>query len=294
MIVALALTASLTVTPTSRAMQPGEPVLLTVTSDRPLSAVHATAFGQTTPGYEMSVADKREWRVLIGIDLDVKPGAYEVKVTAASADGPLETAIQLNVRPKTFPTRRLSVDEAFVNPPASARPRIDAEAKETAAIFDQAGASRLWDTFVRPVPQPANSAFGTRSVFNGQPRNAHSGADFLSPAGTPVKAAASGRVVLAKSLYYSGNTVIIDHGLGVFSLFAHLSRIDVRVGDDVAGGRVVGLVGATGRVTGAHLHWTVRVAGARVDPLAVLTLLGPRAPRPVRAPRPSPRRQWRW
>ena len=293
MTVALALAAALTVTPAARAMQPGEPVLLTITSDRPLAAVRATAFGRTTPGYPSSATDGREWRVLIGIDLDATPGSYPVKVTAASPDGPLETAIQLDVRPKTFPTRRLSVDEAFVNPPASARPRIDAESKETAAIFDLVGPSRLWDTFVRPVPQPANSAFGTRSVFNGQPRSAHSGADFLSPAGTPVKAAAAGRVVLAKNLYYSGNSLIIDHGLGVFSFFAHLSRIDVRAGDDIATGRVVGLVGATGRVTGAHLHWTVRVAGARVDPLAVLAILGS-ASRPSRRPRPAPPLQQRW
>jgi murein DD-endopeptidase MepM/ murein hydrolase activator NlpD len=129
------------------------------------------------------------------------------------------------------------------------------------------------------VPQPANSAFGTRSVFNGQPRNAHSGADFLSPAGTPVKAAGAGRVMLAKNLYYSGNTVIIDHGLGVFSLFAHLSRIDVAAGDTVTETQIVGLVGATGRVTGAHLHWTVRIAGARVDPLGVLAVLSRAAPK---------------
>jgi murein DD-endopeptidase MepM/ murein hydrolase activator NlpD len=136
----------------------------------------------------------------------------------------------------------------------------------------------LWTRFIRPVPQRANSAFGTRSVFNGEPRNAHSGADFLSPAGTPVKSAASGRVMLAKNLYYSGNTVIVDHGLGVFSMFAHLSRIDVKPGTDVTEGQVVGLVGATGRVTGPHLHWTARVSGARVDPLALLAVLSPRPP----------------
>jgi murein DD-endopeptidase MepM/ murein hydrolase activator NlpD len=280
MLAAFAVAATLTVTPASRAMQPGEPVLLTITSELPITDVKVRAFQTDTPAFMPDPANPRSWRALIGIDLDDKPGAYSVHVTASSAQGPLDKYIHLYVASKKFPTRRLSVDEAFVNPPESARARIDAESKETAAIFESGATSRLWTTFVRPVPQPANSAFGTRSVFNGQRRNAHSGADFLSPAGTPVKAAASGRVRLAKNLYYSGNTVIIDHGLGVFSLFAHLSRIDVAAGDTVTESTVIGLVGATGRVTGPHLHWTVRVAGARVDPLGVLAVLSkPSAPK---------------
>ena len=118
------------------------------------------------------------------------------------------------------------------------------------------------------------SRFGTRSIFNGQARNPHSGADFMSPAGTPIQAPNAGRVALARDLYFSGNTIVIDHGLGVFSLLAHLSAFDVREGDTVAAGQVVGRVGATGRVTGPHLHWAVRVADARIDPLALLALLG--------------------
>lgn len=271
--------ATLTVTPAARAMQPGEPVLLTIASEHALTSVTVTAFQIDTAGFERDPANPRVWNALIGIDLDTSPGAYMVRVVAATAQGPVESRIRLAVLPKKFPTRRLSVDDAFVNPPESARGRIDAESQETAAIFAAAATTRLWSSFIRPVPQPANSAFGTRSVFNGQPRNAHSGADFLSPAGTPVKAAGSGRVMLAKNLYYSGNTVIIDHGLGVFSLFAHLSRIDVTRGSVVTGADVVGLVGATGRVTGAHLHWTVRVSGARVDPLALLAVLARPAPK---------------
>lgn len=282
----LILAAALTVTPVSRAMQPGEPVLLTITSESSLSSISVTSFQTETAGYQPDPANSRVWHALVGIDLDTPPGVYTITVSATSAVGKLEHALQIKVIAKRFPTRRLSVDDAFVNPPESARVRIDAESKETGAIFASSAATRLWTTFIRPVSQAANSAFGTRSVFNGQPRNAHSGADFLSPAGTPVKAAAAGRVMLAKNLYYSGNTVIVDHGIGVFSLFAHLSRIDVNAGAGVTATEVVGLVGATGRVTGPHLHWTVRVAGARVDPLGVLALLAQPAakpsPRPVR------------
>ncbi len=142
-------------------------------------------------------------------------------------------------------------------------------------IWDHPAPQRLWASlFVRPVPDPANSAFGTRSVYNGEPRSPHSGADFLSPTGRPVKAPNAGRVRLAASLYFTGNTVIIDHGLGLFSLLAHLSEIDVKDGEEVTAGQIIGKVGATGRVTGPHLHWTVRDNNARVDPLSLLFLLG--------------------
>jgi murein DD-endopeptidase MepM/ murein hydrolase activator NlpD len=111
-------------------------------------------------------------------------------------------------------------------------------------------------------------------VFNGQRRSPHNGADFPAGTGTPVKAPNAGRIVAARDLYFSGQTVIIDHGTGLFSTLAHLSRIDVREGDSVEPGDVVGLVGATGRVTGPHLHWALRVSGARVDPMSALAVLG--------------------
>jgi len=124
------------------------------------------------------------------------------------------------------------------------------------------------------VPGAANSVFGTRSIYNGEPRSPHSGADFQGAPGTPVKAPNSGRVVLAGDLYFTGNTVVIDHGAGLFSLFAHLRAINVHEGDSVTTGAVLGELGATGRVTGPHLHWAVRITGARVDPLSLLALLG--------------------
>lgn len=275
MIAAIALAAALTMTPTARAMQPGELVLLDVASTAPLTAVRARAFNTETAGFAPDAADPLHWRVVIGIDLDATLGKHAVVVTGTSATGPVEATYQLTVIAKKFPTRRLTVDPNFVNPPADAMPRIEAEQKEQNAIWAASALERLWSgPFVPPVTDPANSAFGTRSIFNGQPRGSHSGADFLSPSGRPVKAPNAGRVVLAKNLYYSGNCVIIDHGLGVFTYFAHFSKINVVVGDMVTPGQVVGLVGATGRVTGAHLHWTLRVAGARVDPLALLALLG--------------------
>ena len=144
----------------------------------------------------------------------------------------------LVVKPKSFPTRRLTVDDAFVNPPPAVTKRIEDEA---ARLSGHLGRRRRrngcgTDSFVRPVPQEANSRFGSRSILNGQAMSPHGGADFASPEGTPIKAPNAGRVVLADDLYYTGGTVVIDHGLGLVSLFAHLSRVDVREGQMVERG----------------------------------------------------------
>jgi murein DD-endopeptidase MepM/ murein hydrolase activator NlpD len=259
---------SVTITTRSRAVAPGEIVIVTITSTVPIAAPAVRAFNQPLSPYAVN---DRTWRVLVGIDVDVAPGKHPVTVEAG-ADRLTHTLVVVS---KPFPTRRLTVDDAFVNPPESAQKRIAEESNLVAAIWKSSTPEALWKApFVRPVPQSANSAFGTRSVFNGQRRGAHGGADFPSPAGTPVKAPSGGRIVLVRNLYFAGNTVIIDHGLGLFSYFAHLSDMTVAEGDLVEPGAAVGHVGATGRVTGPHLHWMVRVGGARVDPLSLLALLG--------------------
>jgi murein DD-endopeptidase MepM/ murein hydrolase activator NlpD len=254
----------------ARAQQPGELVVLSIAGAGPGDRVRVRAFDRDVLAYRTPDGD---WRALIGIDLDVKPGTYPVSIDVGSP--PREIVEALGVAPRVFRTRRLTVDEAFVTPPADQTERIAREAKLLESVWSAPAREPLWSgPFVRPVPQEANSAFGTRSIFNGKPRTAHGGADFLSPSGTPVHAPNGGRVVVARNLYFSGNTVIIDHGLGLFSMLAHFSAIDVAEGATVTSGQVVGRVGATGRVTGPHLHWAVRAGGARVDPLSVLTVLG--------------------
>jgi hypothetical protein len=256
----------------SRSLQPGELVVLSIELPEAAGQVHVRAFNRDVIAYPDG---DRMWRALVGIDLDVKPGAYPVTADAGSGASRVHGVYDLHVVPRVFRTRRLTVDEGFVTPPASEQARIDREAKLLADTWNASAPQRQWTTaFVRPVPHEANSAFGTRSIFNGKPRNAHGGADFLSPAGTPIHAPNAGRIAIARNLYFSGNTVVIDHGLGLFSMLAHMSAIDVHEGDHVAAGQVLGRVGATGRVTGPHLHWAVRAGGARVDPLSVLALLG--------------------
>jgi murein DD-endopeptidase MepM/ murein hydrolase activator NlpD len=254
-----------------RALTPGELVVLTITVDGTPSSVRVNAFRKVIPTYKTEGG----WRALVGIDLDQRPGRYLVEVEADVGSTVLRQSRALVVAPKKFPTRTLRVDPAFVNPSPTEMTRIRADQAFLADAYARPAATRLWSApFVRPVPNEANSSFGSRSIFNGEPRSPHGGTDFLSPSGTPIKAPNAGRVVCARDLYFTGNTIIIDHGLGLFSMLAHLSRLDVKEGDEVIPSQIVGLVGATGRVTGPHLHWALSVNGARVDPLSALALLG--------------------
>jgi murein DD-endopeptidase MepM/ murein hydrolase activator NlpD len=253
----------------ARTMRPGEVMLVSVTAPGDASAVQVTAFDRTTLAYQLAAG---RWNALIGIDLDQAAGDYTI---AASVDGGRVTAEKaVAIVPRAFPTRTLRVNPDFVNPPPALQARIEDESRFTQTLLAAVTPERLWTGAFRvPVPHKANSRFGSRSVFNGEPRNPHAGTDFLSPAGTPIRAPNAGRVVAARDLFFSGRTVILDHGLGVYSQLAHMSRIDVAEGDTVQAGQVVGRVGATGRVTGAHLHWGLRVGEARVDPLSLLAVM---------------------
>jgi murein DD-endopeptidase MepM/ murein hydrolase activator NlpD len=262
-----------TLTVKARAIEPGELMIVTVTVPAEPISISVSAFGRTARAYRTGA---RRYAALVGIDLDQTAGDYTVSAAVETAAGASTSASRsIIVRPKTFRTRTLRVDPGFVNPPADLLERIARENELLQHAYANSEPARLWSApFLRPVPQPANSAFGTRSIFNGEPRSPHAGTDFLSPAGTSVKAPNAGRVVIARELFFSGNTVVIDHGLGLFSLLAHLSRIDVHEGDVVERGALVGLVGATGRVTGPHLHWAVRAGDARVSALSLLALVG--------------------
>jgi murein DD-endopeptidase MepM/ murein hydrolase activator NlpD len=272
-------------------LQPGGVFLVTLQSVVPL--VHATAhvfdadvpLDATEAGVGIGVGGAREtagatgaattWQALVGIDLDVKPGSYPVTVVAVEAVSSRTVTIdtRVQVRPRRFPTRRLRVAPRFVDPPADEVTRIVAEAARLTEVFASRTPRQWHGPFRAPAPGTPNSNFGLRSVFNGQARNPHAGVDYRGPTGLPIAAPDAGTVVLAENLYFTGNTVIVDHGAGLFSLFAHLSQIGVTPDQRLAQGDVVGQLGATGRVTGPHLHWAIRLRGARVDPLAVIAAL---------------------
>lgn len=252
----------------ARGVQPGEVVRLTIDTATRFETLAVEAFGVEFQPYRVS--DTR-WQVLIGIDLDVAPGRHVVSFVGTHPPETFLTTRTLIVEPKEFRTRRLTVEPQYVEPPPDVADRIVREAERLNAIWASRTPERLWvEPFVRPVPDPPNSAFGSRSIYNNVPRSPHGGTDFLSPTGRPVRSPNHGRVVLAEDLYFTGGTVVVDHGLGLVSLFAHLSAISVRPGTVVAPGDELGRVGATGRVTGPHLHWTVRLNGTRVDPLSLV------------------------
>ena len=257
----------------AREVAPGELVVVRVAADEPLSAVEGRIFDRRVGFYRESSGD---WHGLVGVDLDVEPGLHDLQllVTAVSGGRTVEVLHRLGVGDKSYPTRQLRVAPRYVEPPPEVAERIARESREQQAIFVSSSPDRLWrGAWGRPVPGAATSAFGSRSVFNGQPRNPHSGADFRASEGTPIAAPNHGRVVLTGDTYFSGGSVILDHGWGLYSYFAHLSEIMVEEGALIEPGQVVGKAGSTGRGTGPHLHWTVRLNGARVDPLSLLELL---------------------
>ena len=259
-----------------RSLSPGEPIEITVRVPAAVTAVSARLGDRPVPIWPVS---GRVWRGFAGLDADQEPGSLPLTVTATPERGAALThALTIDVGPASFVERRLTVAPRYVDPPASERPRIAAERARLHALYERVTADLRPGDFAPPVPHRRSSPFGVRSIFNGVPRDRHAGLDFASPAGATIRAPADGRVVLVDDLYFTGRTVVIDHGQGLYSVFAHLQRTLVREGLEVARGARLGTVGATGRATGPHLHWSVRLGGARVDPAALLELLPPPAP----------------
>jgi murein DD-endopeptidase MepM/ murein hydrolase activator NlpD len=257
----------------ARAVQPGEVVIVRAKTSE--SADTVTGPSPAEPLRFARTADPLVWEAVLGVDVAAKAGPVRLTVRVERGGASAEAAHTLVVAPKTFPARRITVDPKFLDPPASELPRIEREAKKMAAVLAVASPARLWSgRFAAPAPGPVTSGFGRVSIINGRRRTPHTGTDFQAAVGTPVTAPNAGVVVLSESLYFAGEAVIVDHGLGVFSFLAHLSRRDVAVGDPVKAGEVVGLSGVTGRITGPHLHWSVRVGSARVDPMSLLAVLG--------------------
>lgn len=203
-------------------------------------------------------------RALLGIDLERAAGEEELVVRRGS-DPPCR--VPLAVTAGEFPERRLQVARRYVEIGPKDMVRVRREAARLEVVFKTAG-ERLWrGAFRLPVEADPAPNFGQRRILNGQRRSPHAGVDFDAKAGAPVSATGRGRVMVAEPLFLSGNTVVLDHGLGLFSFYGHLSAMTVQKGEVVEAGGLIGKVGATGRATGPHLHWTIRLNGARVNPL---------------------------
>jgi murein DD-endopeptidase MepM/ murein hydrolase activator NlpD len=214
------------------------------------------------------------WVALVGIPLDTAPGIH-----SARWQPPEETqsrSLEFRVAPKQYAEQRLTVpNRRHVDPSKEDLERITAERQRIDAALGTFTAERQPVLELQPpVAGRRSSSFGLRRYFNGQARNPHSGMDIAAATGTPIRSPAPGRVVEAGDFFFNGNTVFVDHGQGVVTMYCHLSRIDVKPGDEVGAGTILGLVGATGRVTGPHLHWGVSVNRALVDPGLFLTESG--------------------
>ena len=206
------------------------------------------------------VKDQNTWRAIVGLPLTLKPG--EQKIFSGDRD------LAFKVGSKSYPEQRITLkDPRMVNPDVADLKRIDAEMAEQIRayrIFSPGTPSNL--VLDKPVSGPLSSGFGLRRFFNGEERNPHAGLDFAVATGTPIKAPAAGKVILIGDYFFNGKTVFVDHGQGFISMFCHMSQIDVKVGDTLGRGALVGLVGATGRATGPHMHWNVSLNDTRVDP----------------------------
>jgi len=245
---------------------PGDVVRVEVDGGGDSEKITATVLGQDVSFH--FDPRQRKHHALVGIDLDTKPDAYRLRI---HRNGTLEAATStLRILPKQFAVRRLTVPGSFVEPPPDALEQIKRDSAMLAGAYARVSARKWADAFVLPVDGKPTSNFGTRSYYNGQRRSPHAGVDFVGKPGTPIRAANRGEIVVAAPMYFTGNTVVVDYGERLFSVFAHLSEIHVKTGDTVEPMTVVGLVGATGRVTGPHLHWSVRLNGARVDPLSLV------------------------
>ncbi len=212
--------------------------------------------------------------VLIGLDLGLSPGTYVFEVIIQAKDRQTEVLKkEFPLQPREFPVKKLWVREEYVTPPAAVQDRIKWEAELLQTILSVVTPQWLAEgEFILPHHGEIAPNFGERRIYNNVPRSPHSGVDISAPAGDPVRASNTGRVVLARDLYFSGKTVILDHGLGLFTYYCHFSRIKAKRGEVVKKGAVIGLAGSTGRSTGPHLHWSARLRETRVDPVALLSL----------------------
>jgi murein DD-endopeptidase MepM/ murein hydrolase activator NlpD len=212
---------------------------------------------------------------ILGIDLEMKPGVHVWRVgVVEQGREPWNAQGKLSVAKRSFPVERLTVPPTMVDLDPETERRAVAESKQLTTLYRTITPERLWrGKFTKPVGTPApGTGFGARRIINGQPRSPHGGIDFSVARGTPVVAANTGRVALVAEFFFPGRLVILDHGLGLYTLYFHLDAASVVEGERVERAQTIGTVGATGRATGPHLHFGAQVGGARVDPSTLLGL----------------------
>ncbi len=246
-------------------ISPGDAFIIRVTGvkkGRTLCASFGKAkipFGNCGEGCRLAV-----WAV----DIQTKPKAYNVKVTA----GKKKIKLKLLVKKTKFPELHLSLPDEKVFPSPEDLDRVEKENKKLKDIW-QTVSEKLWEgKFIAPLENEISTVFGTKRIMNEEWTSVHMGTDIRGEEGEQVRATNGGKVVLSEELFYGGNTLVLDHGQGIYSIYMHLSGFNVKSGDTVAKGDTIGLVGSTGRSTGPHLHFGVKVAGINVNPISLIRL----------------------
>lgn len=224
----------------------------------------------------MVVERNKQWQAIIGLPLEATPGLHLLNVSRDQAD---QQVIPFEVQDKSYQTQYITLaDQRKVDPSEEDLARIEKESGEImSALRAWSDVEKVDLSFQLPADGPLNKNFGLRRFFNQQPRKPHSGLDISASRGTPIKSPAAGKVVQTGEYFFNGNSVFIDHGQGLITMYCHLERIDVKPGQILDKGTVIGAVGSTGRATGPHLHWAVSLNDARVDPLLFFPQFNPLA-----------------
>lgn len=255
----------------SSAPSQGDPVLVRVTPSVPADSVSLRWGGRA---YPMRREGDGSFLAVFGVDLLASPGSDTLSVTARRGGEVVSrTELPVEIRERAFPVQELTLPEEMTRFDEATLARIHREASVLAERFSRISSPVLWSLpFLPPVADFRPGPFGSRRVINGEPRSPHAGIDLVLPEGTPVVAIADGVVAFAGEQFFGGRSVVLDHGGGLFSVYYHLKEAAVSDGQRVARGERIGAVGMSGRATGPHLHFSVRAAGGRVDPMLLLAL----------------------
>jgi len=249
----------------------GEVLYLTVLAEGNPASVQGRLRDRSIPFFK--TGREGEFGALVGIDMADEPATVNFTAAITYSDGHRERVFRVVVQAEEFRVQSMTLPKGQVEPDADALKRINREQEKVKAVLAGLTPERLWTAgFLVPVEGTVTGAFGSKRILNGQPRNQHSGEDIAAPLGAPVKAANDGIVRLMDDQFFSGISVILDHGLGLFTMYFHLDSATVKEGARVKRGDVIGTVGQSGRATGPHLHWGAWLNGSRVNPFSLAKL----------------------
>jgi len=259
---------------TPKEITQGDAILLTVSCPDPLQGIRGEWQGKTLSFFREK-KNGAVFSLLIGNDLDEAPGTKTIMLNITGSKGnTYKLPVTFTVSKKDFPMQHLTLPSRMVFLSPKNLARVNNEKAAVDRLWEMSAMEKKWKrSFIMPVRGTVLSPFGVRRFINNAPRSPHSGIDLRAKAGTPVLASSDGTVVMTSELFFAGKAVFLDHGMGIITMYFHLSEILVKQGEKVAKGQVIGRVGETGRASGPHLHWGIRIHGSRIDPLSLVRVL---------------------